>query len=376
MNIKVSKKYIYNILLLIINFNLTSCKPHPPNIITIMGTINDLPAKKVYLASAFQWNKFLDSADCIKGQFVINYEIDSSFEPFIACIEFYDSIGVLKTLHYINPFLSTPEKKYSGNGFMLEKVAINISGSLIPKEEILLKAGKETDVINKTQLMEFGYINTKDSSKRIWFVNKYKSIIRENRFSLFLLNGILTNKDQYSTEELNDFLTLFTPDIQNSRLANKLKAYLSIRPNKGTPLTNLLLLNSKGIRRRIINDSSKLNLLIFWASWCGPCRLEIPQLKNVFNKYSGRGLSMVSISTDRDADKWKQAMNEQDMPWPQFILDSTQYERGEALYNFTAIPVTILTDNKGYEILRTVGFENESDNKVIKYIEKFFKINR
>ncbi|MBP6023628.1 thioredoxin-like domain-containing protein [Ferruginibacter sp.] len=372
MNIKLSK-ILYNIVWLNMIFVLTSCKPQPQNIITIKGSVKNLAAKKVYLASAFQWNKFIDSADCINGQFTINYKIDSSFEPFIACIEFRDSVGKLKTLHYINPFLSTPEKKYSGNGFMLEKGTIDISGSLTPKEELSLKAGKETDVINKTQLLEFGYINTTDSTKRIWLVNKYKSIIKENPFSLFLLNGILTNKDQYSKEEVKDYLTLFTSDVQNSRLANKLKTYLAIRPDPGLPLTNLLLLNSKGEKDRIINNSSKLNLLIFWASWCGPCRMEIPQLKSLYKKLSGRGLSMASISTDRDTDKWKKAIKEENMPWAQFILDSTEYEKGEALYNFTSIPVTILTDNQGNEILRTIGFEKE--NKLILFIEQYFKKN-
>ena len=56
-------------------------------------------------------------------------------------------------------------------------------------------------------------------------------------------------------------------------------------------------------------------LVELWASWCGPCRADIPHLKETYERYHGKGFDMVSISIDDDTDAWLKAVKEEGMAW-------------------------------------------------------------
>ena len=55
----------------------------------------------------------------------------------------------------------------------------------------------------------------------------------------------------------------------------------------------------------------------FWASWCGPCRGEIPHLKEAYAKYADKGVAFFSVSIDKSDAAWKKALVEENMPWEQ-----------------------------------------------------------
>lgn len=87
----------------------------------------------------------------------------------------------------------------------------------------------------------------------------------------------------------------------------------------------------------------KYILIDFWASWCRPCRKEIPNLKRLYAQYSGKGLEIVSISIDRKKADWQKALEEEQLPWPNF-LDVT----GVAdLYKVRFVPTMYLVDSQG-----------------------------
>jgi len=340
--------------------------------INISVQVKGIPANRLYISEAHNWQTILDSADYKDGFFLFKYKIDSSFEPFTACITFKDKEGKIKTLFYKNPFLSTPQKKYSNNGFGLEKQNIEIKGDY-PSNDIYIKAGKETEVLFKTQLKEFAYINTKDSVERRSIIDDCIKLINQYPSSYYLLYSIFNNKDQYSKPELERYLSLFNTNVQNSNSAKKLKTYLKLRPDKDKPLANLYLTNSRKEVKRIIDTTARMNMLIFWASWCGPCLQEIPYLKTMYERFAGKGLNMSSISIDKDTTMWVNALDQQKMQWNQFILNAAQREETEALFNYSAIPVLILTDTKGNEILRSVGFDENHLKGYINYISEKLK---
>jgi thiol-disulfide isomerase/thioredoxin len=66
------------------------------------------------------------------------------------------------------------------------------------------------------------------------------------------------------------------------------------------------------------NMMGKVVLLDFWASWCGPCRETLPEVKHVVEKFADQPLLVLSISIDKDPDAWKKAMAEEGMTWPQY----------------------------------------------------------
>ena len=89
----------------------------------------------------------------------------------------------------------------------------------------------------------------------------------------------------------------------------------------------------------------KYVLIDFWASWCGPCRHEMPNVKAAYEKYASKGFEVISISTDRKLKPWRAAVEELGMNWVQLLdVDASD------IYGIYAIPRTFLVDPTGIVI--------------------------
>ncbi len=93
-------------------------------------------------------------------------------------------------------------------------------------------------------------------------------------------------------------------------------------------------------------------LVDFWASWCGPCKAEMPNVVAAYKKYHGKGFDIVGISFDREKDPWVKAIKEWDMPW--IHLSDLQYWKNAAsgLYSVNSIPDNLLIDPEGTVVAR------------------------
>ena len=96
----------------------------------------------------------------------------------------------------------------------------------------------------------------------------------------------------------------------------------------------------------------KPRIVDFYASWCGPCRREMPNLVEAYAQYKGKNFEIVGVSLDQDGAAWKEAINKLNMTWPQMSDLKFWQSEGAQLYAVNSIPHTVLIDGDGTIIAR------------------------
>ncbi len=108
-----------------------------------------------------------------------------------------------------------------------------------------------------------------------------------------------------------------------------------------------------GKMRKLSDLRGKVVLLDFWASWCGPCRRENPNVTRIYSLYHDKGFEVFSVSLDRDAASWKRAIEADKLVWPNHVSDLKQWQsQAAAIYGVRSIPSTFLLDKEGRIVQR------------------------
>lgn len=128
--------------------------------------------------------------------------------------------------------------------------------------------------------------------------------------------------------------------------------------------------NGNEIKLSDLVAKNKYTILEFWASWCGPCRGEIPNLKKAYAKYHGKGLEILSVSLDSKDSAWLKAMDDEKTTWPNVLIDGEFQNPQVVNYGITGIPASYLIDQNG-KIIATNYELREFD--LDRTLSKYFK---
>lgn len=124
----------------------------------------------------------------------------------------------------------------------------------------------------------------------------------------------------------------------------------------------------KTVRLSDYVGKGKIVLVDFWASWCGPCRREMPNLVEAYAKYKNKNLEIVGVSLDQNNESWKDAIKKLNITWPQMSDLKYWNCEGAKLYAVSSIPHTVLIDGEGTIIARGLHGEGLQEKlaKVLK----------
>lgn len=193
----------------------------------------------------------------------------------------------------------------------------------------------------------------------------YTQLFTDNKDSfwapLMMLNlfGYMTPAQRPLYEQLSD-------EAKNSYYGKKVyqELYPAGQVGKKVPDFTVKDEAGKSYTLKSLLKGKKYLVLDFWASWCGPCRREIPNVKKQYALYKDKGLEVVSISIDKNAAAWKKAVKDEQLQWPNFLSPAVADE-----YRVKAIPTMYLLDSEG-----NVVAENEEargEKLAIKLAELF-----
>ncbi len=117
----------------------------------------------------------------------------------------------------------------------------------------------------------------------------------------------------------------------------------------GQKFTDFEMVDLKGDTHKLSDYVGKGNVTLvdFWASWCGPCMQEVPNLKKTYETYHKKGFEIVGISLDSEKGAWEAAVKDKQMNWIHLSDLRGWQSAGGALYGVRSIPNTFLVDKDG-----------------------------
>ena len=128
-------------------------------------------------------------------------------------------------------------------------------------------------------------------------------------------------------------------------------------------MPDIELEDPSGKTRALSDLKGKVVLVDFWASWCGPCRRENPNVVRAWQEYKDQGFEVFSVSLDKDVKKWQRAIDQDGLIWPNHISDLRGWSSvATQRYGISSIPHAILIDKDGTVVathLRGAQLETE-----------------
>lgn len=217
-----------------------------------------------------------------------------------------------------------------------------------------IRLRSNTDSIeNQRRSAEFNSLNEELKTYPFEFIKNHP----DSYFSLVLIQNLIKNNPDLSTEIEIAFEGL-NPDIKSSINAQMIRRDIVLLKKKNDALA-LLEIGGKapdftaptpdGKKLSLNNIKGKATIIDFWASWCGPCRRENPNVVKVYNKYHGKGLEIISVSLDRPGqkEKWLKAIEDDKLTWHHVSNLNYFNDAVAKQYNIQAIPATFILDADG-----------------------------
>lgn len=248
------------------------------------------------------------------------------------------------------------------NAFNLARQPLDQERSDIVKK--MTEARKNKDTLSTNTLSkDYSAIAKKTDNLRDEFIKKYNKLV----FAAYLVEP-LANGYSTTAKQIDSLIKILDPSLKSLYIEKMKERYtilIALEPGKQAP--EIELPDKDGNMIKLSSLKGKYVFIDFWASWCGPCRAEIPTLVKIYDKYKSKGFEIFGVSIDSKREDWQKAVNDLKMTWPQVIDLNAWNGNVTKSYAIVGIPTTMLLDKDGKIIARNLRGE-----KIIEKLKEIF----
>ncbi|MDR1744114.1 MAG: AhpC/TSA family protein [Dysgonamonadaceae bacterium] len=334
---------------------LFSCQKK--NEYTINGTVvdPDYEGDTIYVQKIGE-NEFVtvDTVVIKNGSFTLKGTADSTYLRFFALSKSKPSLpvlvepGVIKvTFDSLSSVSGTPVND-AYNTFKGEVAGLEKKISAVIKEYNRAEAeGKDTDSIEQS------YDTIVEEITRLSFEFAKENIHNELGEYVFL-----SSAGMFKTGQQKELLDMASDKFKAMPMMQRLSKFVenAERVAEGKKFADFSMQDPSGkdVSLSDYAGKGKYVLVDFWASWCSPCRAEMPNVVEAYKKYKAKGFEVVGVSLDKDKNAWLKGIKDLNITWPQ--MSDLLYWKSPVveLYAFQGIPHTVLLDKEGVIIAKNL----------------------
>jgi peroxiredoxin len=361
----------------VVLFTLACNGPRPQDGFLINGKIKGLRQNKAYLVTYKDGGAIkLDSSvvDTTKGTFSLQGKVETPDLMFIAFPDgseievFVENAVIAVTGDSIRNTViagSGGNDEYSAYKQGRDSVEKAFASQYTEYDSVLLrynaarKAGNETET--RSLYDQLAKIETIPEAR----MKEYNLAFVKNHASSFVAPVVLWNEVAWSLDapEMEPLVRGFDTTIQKSGYIVLLNERIETlkRVAIGSPAPDFTMNDTLGQPRKLSSYFGKILLVDFWASWCGPCRRENPNIVAAYKQFSHKGFDILGVSLDKNKDRWTRAIADDKLIWHQ-LSDLQGWNNAVAKqYGIRSIPSNLLLDKNGMIIGKNLMGDDLTD---------------